>query len=166
MTHDSRCEGPQGDAHTRWICRCEIRALEARLAEAQSAVTVNYTRWEEMKARAERAEALLAEWRPVVRAAVALDGESTNDDTKLRIERSEDEGRAAIEMRRAVAALSPAAREAATEVHMRATSTGGKTKPKGCGECVGGLADGVNNDPDQPVFCDCPLGRAAREAAR
>jgi len=31
---------------------------------------------------------------------------------------------------------------------------------QGCGECVNGLADGMNNDPDQPVFCACQAGRA------
>jgi hypothetical protein len=29
-----------------------------------------------------------------------------------------------------------------------------------CGDCVHGLVDGMNNDPDQPVFCACPAGRA------
>ncbi len=96
MMHDPKCEHThQGDS-----CRCEVRALEARLAEAERLALSATDAWEMYKAafeRAERAEALLAEWRNVVRAAIRQEsGEEAYDRT--------DE---------AVAALSPSAREAA-----------------------------------------------------
>jgi hypothetical protein len=79
----------------------EVRALEARLAEAEVKVAWNAGASE----RADRAEALVAEWRPVVRAAVLL----SNADLDLSGKTPMD----TAPVLDSVAALSPAAREAA-----------------------------------------------------
>jgi hypothetical protein len=168
MTHDSQCEGSVALGSGRIVecCRCEVRALEARLASATEELAVSIERdklWQAAEARLaqaefenkrvaddlhklcgreggstthgldyttvlgarlaraereaavqqqmkwdairdrERAEALVAEWRPVVREAIACESAETSSQLL----------RCSGDVIEAVAALSPAAREAA-----------------------------------------------------
>ena len=105
MTHDAQCEQR---GHTLQVyqpdwCRCEVRALEAKLADAVAALAVAGAHCDRMAplpdgrrsddgkrfieqhvgttisvlaGRADDAESRLARLRPVVRAAVVLDDKS------------------------------------------------------------------------------------------
>ena len=77
------------------LCRCEVRALELRLFAAEGEVGPAVER---MRA----AEALIAEWRPVVRGVI----KAWSDSEDWGVEDN-------IALGHAVATLSPAAREAA-----------------------------------------------------
>jgi len=118
MKHDEKCErawSADSRGGGQWQpCRCEVRALEERVAQAErqrdALAAGDFPLWlrllalsggDESFGRAsvvEALEALVAEWRPVVRSAVERVG-TTHECECVTCHRA--------------AALSPAAREAA-----------------------------------------------------
>ena len=103
MKHDKQCE-QEWHGVPVGTCRCEVRALQARLAEESKQWLDSCMKRDQ---RVAELKALVAEWRPVVRAASAVPPWlKTFGMTMMPAEKPWTDFMAAV------AALSPAAREA------------------------------------------------------